>query len=107
MNKTIASLIVATTLFSGSALASVNQGLNLIVTPQKGGAWVTVEKDGAPQAGLDVTVKGGQKQHYTTSKSGRVFVYSSFEAARSMTFEVSDEDGTTVSTQRFISSNRS
>lgn len=107
MKKVMVALALTAATLSGSVLAGSNTGLSLDVVPQKGGAWVTVENNGAPQAGMEITVKGAQDQQYVTSESGRVFVYSAFEAARSMTFEVSDEAGKTVSTQRFIPSNRS
>ncbi|MCW8328898.1 hypothetical protein MD588_08760 [Photobacterium sp. SDRW27] len=107
MNKLFSGIMLAAAAFSGSVLACNKTGLTLDVFPQRGGAWVLVEKDGVPQAGVEVTVKGATNQRYTTTECGLAFVYSSLEASRSMTFEITDDTGNTVSTQRFIPSNRS
>lgn len=103
MKKTLAMLILGTAIFSGSTLANY---VTIEVTPQKGGAWVIVEKNNIPVPGMDLVVTNGQKQHYTTSESGRTFVYSPSETARSMTFSASDENGNTTTVQRLIPSSR-
>lgn len=104
MKKSIAGIILTAATFSGAALADYNQDIRLNVVPVNGGAWVSVEKGGAPQPGLDIKVEGARQEHYTTTESGRVFVQSASEGSRSLSFEVTDENGNMVSTKRFIPS---
>ncbi|OLQ72998.1 hypothetical protein BIT28_06275 [Photobacterium proteolyticum] len=107
MKKSIAALILTTATFSGAALADFQHELTLDVSPQKGGAWVVVEKAGQPQAGATVTILGDTTQSYVTTDNGRIFVHSNVESARSLTFKATDDDGNSVSAQRLIPSNRS
>ncbi|MCW8328899.1 hypothetical protein MD588_08765 [Photobacterium sp. SDRW27] len=107
MNKSILGIILGAATFSGLAMADLQQGLTLDISPQKGGAWVVVEKDGMPQVGAHVMIDGDTNNSYTTAENGRVFVHSTGEAARSLTFMATDDEGNTASAQRFIPANRS
>lgn len=64
MKKTIAMLILGTAIFSGSTLANY---VAIEVTPQKGDAWVIVDKNKILIPDMDLVVTNGQKQHYTTT----------------------------------------
>jgi len=107
MKKSIAAIILSTATFSGAALADFQHDLTLDVSPQKGGAWVVVEKAGQPQAGATVSIQGDKNQSYVTADNGRVFIYTASESARSVTINATDDEGNTASTQRLIPSNRS
>ncbi|WP_299017662.1 hypothetical protein [uncultured Photobacterium sp.] len=104
MKKSIAGIILTVATFSGAALADFRHGLDLDVSPQKGGAWVVVEKAGQPQAGVQVSLHG---ESYTTAENGRVFVYSKGESAQSVTINAVDEEGNSASVKRFIPASRS
>ncbi|MEL6114905.1 hypothetical protein P0Y67_06795 [Photobacterium sp. SP02] len=105
MKTFIAALFTAAIAFSGSAFADLKESLTVQVTPLKGGAWVFVEKEGVPQANVDVSVPN-QKSHYKTKKDGRVFVYSHREAAHTLTINISEQGGETFAVQRLIPSSR-
>lgn len=107
MKKSIAALTLATATFSGAALADFQHELTLDVSPQKGGAWVVVEKAGQPQAGATVSIQGDANQSYVTADNGRVFVHSNGESARSVTINATDGEGNMASAHRLIPSNRS
>lgn len=104
MKTTIAGIILTAATFSGAALADYKE-LRLDVVPVSGGAWVSVEKGGMPQSGLDIQVDGARQETYTTTESGRVYIQSAAESGSTLTFKVTDESGNTVTTKRFISSN--
>lgn len=107
MKKSIAAFILTTATFSGAALADFQHGLTLDVSPQKGGAWVVVEKSGQPQAGALVSIAGDENSTYVTADNGRVFIHSNSESARSVTINASDDNGNAASAKRLIPSNRS
>ncbi|GAB3518796.1 hypothetical protein [Photobacterium alginatilyticum] len=107
MKKSIVALTLATATFSGAALADFQHELTLDVSPQKGGAWVVVEKAGQPQAGATVSIQGDANQSYVTADNGRVFVHSNGESARSVTINATDGEGNMASAHRLIPSNRS
>lgn len=92
--KSIAAIILSTATFSGAALADFQHDLTLDVSPQKGGAWVVVEKAGQPQAGATVSIQGDKNQSYVTADNGRVFIYTGSESARSVTINATDDEAT-------------
>ncbi|QUJ70121.1 hypothetical protein KDD30_18435 (plasmid) [Photobacterium sp. GJ3] len=101
MKTFLPALVLSTLTLSASAFAE----LTVDVSPQRGGAWVQVQKDGVPQANVDVTVPS-QKSHYTTDQNGRAFVYSHREAAHTLTINISEEGGQSFAVQRLIPSSR-
>lgn len=80
MTKSIITFILASSIFSTSTLA--DSQLELKVTPNNGGAWVQVEKNGVREAGIDIIVNNNHEEHYQTSESGRVYIPSHYNSSQ-------------------------
>ncbi|UTM59877.1 hypothetical protein L4174_017560 [Photobacterium sp. CCB-ST2H9] len=105
MKTFIAALLAGTFTFSASAFADLTNTLSVEVTPMRGGAWVFVEKNGVPQANVDVTVPS-QKSAYKTKADGRVFVYAHREHAHTLAINISEQGGKPFTVRRLIPSSR-
>ncbi|MGF1734869.1 hypothetical protein [Photobacterium satsumensis] len=100
MSKSITTIILASSMFSAVAFSA--NPLTLKVTPDNGGAWVQVEKNGTREAGVNITVNNNHEEHYQTSQFGRVYIPSHYNSSRTMTITATDENGNFASTKRFI-----
>ncbi|KDM91173.1 hypothetical protein [Photobacterium galatheae] len=105
MKTFIAALLAGTFAFSASAFADLTSHLSVEVTPQRGGAWVFVEKNGVPQANIDVSVPS-QKSAYNTKSDGRVFVYTNREPSHTLAINISEQGGESLTVRRLIPSSR-
>jgi len=102
MKTAITTLLIAA-LSSTMAMAAPKQDKTIEIKTIENQAIVTVLENGNPVSGVKVKVKGNGTQYFTTGVKGTFMAANQLNHGSSFTFEIEDEDGTIVRTQRYLS----
>ncbi|WP_367989673.1 hypothetical protein AB2S62_20895 [Vibrio sp. NTOU-M3] len=100
--KNVISTLTLAALSSAFAFSASASDLELKINTFDSSARATVLKDGQPVSGVPVKVTGSGTQTYTTSESGYVNVYNLRNNGRTFTFEITDDEGNTITERRFV-----
>lgn len=102
--KTVLQAIVLTALTSTLAYAMPASDYTIRVKADRNHADVTVLQSGQPVSDVSVKVIGNGTKTYVTGSKGTFVAANLFDNGRTFTFEVTDENGTVVREQRYLSS---